>query len=94
MTTTNHPAGVITLLNQVRDLTRNVKGIHVEAYARGVLVTTRPNDTEGASRISKAHAALRASTTVAPSHIIRQAPTVLKIVAPRTNRTRKARKNI
>jgi hypothetical protein len=89
---TTYPAGVTTLLNQVRSAVSHIKGLHVEAYARGVLITTR--DTEGAaSRLSKAHAALHLAG-VAPSHIIRQAPTVLKVTAPRTNRTRKARKNV
>lgn len=82
MTTTNHPAGVISLLHTVRTAVQGIKGLHVEAYARGVLVTTRPNDTHGASRISQAHAALRVSD-VPLSHIKRQAPNVLKITAPK-----------
>lgn len=88
MTTTNHPAGVITLLHAVRDAVRDIKGLHVEAYARGVLVTTRLADPDtAASRIGQAHAALRTST-IAPSHIMRQAPTVLKITPPKRARKR------
>lgn len=76
------PTGITTLLNTVRGAVGHIKGVHVEAYARGVLVTTRPNDTQGASRISQAHAALRVSD-VPLSHITRQAPTVLKITGPK-----------
>lgn len=80
--TTNHmyPAGVMTKLHAVRTAVSHIPGVHVEAFARGIIVSTRPNDRQGASRISRAHAALRRA---AIERIVRQAPNVLKISVPR-----------
>lgn len=87
---TTYPAGVTTLLNTVRTAVADIKGLHVEPFARGVLITTRPADTEGVSRINRAHAALRVSD-VPLSRIKRQAPNVIRVLAPRKRRNRAGR---
>lgn len=79
--TTTYPAGVTAMLHTVNTAlqARGVTKVHVEPYARGVLITTRPNDLQGARKISRAHAALRLAD-VPPSRIKRQAPNVLRVI--------------
>lgn len=86
MTTDNLPAGMATMMNTVRT-TLKAQGLQVtvSGSARAVIVTAKSSDATGEVTISKAHAALR-TTDVAPSHIVRQAPNVLKITGPKVRK--------
>jgi hypothetical protein len=86
--TTNHiyPSGVMTKLHTVRAAVAHIKGVHVEAYARGVIVSTRPNDAEGVVRMNRAHAALRLAGVTG---LRRQAPNVIRIRVRRGNAVQK-----
>lgn len=81
--TTIYPAGVMTKLQAVRRAVQHIEGLHVEAFARGVLVTTRPNDVQGSVRVNRAHAALRLANV---SGVRRQAPNVLRVRVRRVRR--------
>lgn len=81
--TTIYPAGVLTKLQAVRRAVQHIDGLHVEPFARGVLVTTRPNDVQGTVRVNRAHAALRRANV---SGAKRQAPNVLRVRVRRSRR--------
>lgn len=92
--TTNYPAGVSAMVHTVNAALRakGVSKVHVEPFARGVLVTVRPADLHGSRKINLAHAALRAADGIAPNRLHRQAPNVLRVIVRQSKPRKRAAK--